>query len=231
MNQSTRVRSRSMLVLAAVALVPLAVTIGACGHGKPPETPASEEKESSSAEKAEKAEAPDGEAEPAASASAAAEKSEPASTESAAAAPSNPGSTKATAKSDPSWVACHSSFKPKGKSQAADVAALAKGCAKATKMKMIKAAASKAGDAQTWPLKAKANKCYRVYVQGAEGVKGFDAVIKDSTGAVAGQATGDGSTAVVLDDGAVCFKEADSATVAVSVKSGGGAYAVQIWGD
>lgn len=219
-----------MLVLAAMALVPLAATMGACGHGKPPETPASESE--SSASSAAAGEAPDGEAEPAASASASSAPSEAASSESASSSPpSNPGSTKATSKNDPSWVACHSSFKPKGKSQAADVAALAKGCAKATKMKMIKAAASKTGDAQTWPLKAKANKCYRVYVQGADGVKGIDASIKDSTGAVAGAATGDGSTAVVLDDGAVCFKEADSATVAVSVKSGSGGYAVQIWGD
>ncbi len=215
-----------MFVLAAMALVPLAATMGACGHGKPPETPASESESSSASSAA--SEAPDGEAaEPAASASASGS-SESASSE--AAAPSNPGSTKATSKNDPSWVACHSSFKAKGKSQAADVAALAKGCAKATKMKMIKAAASKTGDAQTWPLKAKANKCYRVYVQGADGTK-IDASIKDSTGAVAGAASGDGSTAVVLDDGAVCFKEADSATVAVSVKSGSGGYAVQIWGD
>jgi hypothetical protein len=230
MSQFTRVRSRSMLILAAMALVPFAATMEACGHGKPPETPASESESTSSGAAASEKEAADGEAAPAASAAASATPSEAASAEAPAPA-SNPASTKATTKSDSSWVACHSSFKPKGKSQAADVAALAKGCAKVTKMKMIKAAASKAGDAQTWPLKTKANKCYRVYVQGAEGVKGIDASIKDSTGAVAGQATGDGSTAVVTDDGAVCFKEADSATVAVSVKSGTGGYAVQIWGD
>jgi hypothetical protein len=217
-----------MFVLAAMALVPLAATMGACGHGKPPETPASESESSSASSAA--SEAPDGEAEPAASAAASAAPSEGSSSESSAAAPSNPGSTKATSKNDSSWVACHSNFKPKGKSQAADVAALATGCAKTTKMKKIKAAASKTGDAQTWPLKTKANKCYRVYVQGADGTK-IDASIKDSTGAVAGAASGDSSTAVVLDDGAVCFKEADAATVSVSVKSGSGGYAVQIWGD
>jgi hypothetical protein len=51
------------------------------------------------------------------------------------------------------------------------------------------------------------------------------------TSNVAGEDATDAATAVVLEDGAVCFKEADAATVVVSVGSGSGAFALQIWGD
>jgi hypothetical protein len=36
---------------------------------------------------------------------------------------------------------------------------------------------------------------------------------------------------VVQEDGAVCFKAADDATVVVSIGAGSGAYAIQLWGD
>jgi hypothetical protein len=35
----------------------------------------------------------------------------------------------------------------------------------------------------------------------------------------------------VLEEGVVCFKENDDATVAASVGDGSGAFAVQIWSD
>jgi hypothetical protein len=35
----------------------------------------------------------------------------------------------------------------------------------------------------------------------------------------------------VLEDGAVCFKSADDATVVVSIGAGSGAYALEVWGD
>jgi hypothetical protein len=36
---------------------------------------------------------------------------------------------------------------------------------------------------------------------------------------------------VVLEDGAVCFTQADEASIVVSVGAGSGAYAVQVWSD
>lgn len=236
MPHSTCARSTSSLVaVAAIALAPLAFAIGACGGGqKPPETPpaASENASSSSASET------DGEAVPAPSGAAESADAAPAPSEAASAAPApatKPGSTKASAKNDPAWAACHQNFKPKGKDKdvSKDVAALAKSCAKATKLKQlgktITGKQSDSGPPQTYPLKAQANHCYRIYAQAGDGIKDLDIAIKDSTGAVAGEDSTDSPTAIVLDDGAVCFKEADAADIVVSVGSGSGAYALQIW--
>lgn len=236
MAHSIPSRSRS-IVLVAGTLVPLVVTLGACGGGqKPAETPAASTSESASTSTGESGEA-------GASATSETEASDagaPTETPTAAAAPApaaKPGSTKATAKNDPAWAACHQSFKPKGKDKdvSKDVTALAKSCAKATKLKLIGAKTitgkqSDSGPPQTYPLKALANHCYRVYAQAGDGIKDLDVAIKDSTGAVAGEDSTDSATAIVLDDGAVCFKESDAAEVVVSVGSGSGAYALQIWG-
>jgi predicted small lipoprotein YifL len=230
MSQFTGARSHSLVVLAGMALLPFVVTMGACGQKKPAESPAAES-ESAAPAGSESAAAEESDAAPAASSSAAPAES---AKEEAPAPAASPGSTKATAKHEIAWATCHSSFTPKGKSVSADVTALAKGCAKATKMKVIgKTLTGKLADGanQSFPLKAKANKCYRVYAQGAETFKDLDVAIKDSAGATAGEDSTDASNAVVLDDGAVCFKEADSATVVVSAGSGNGAFAAQIWGD
>ena len=112
---------------------------------------------------------------------------------------------------------------------------MGKACQKATKMKEIgKTFKGKQADKdppQSFPLKAKAGHCYRAYAQAAEGIKDLDLAIKDSTGAIAGEDSTDDPSPVVFEDGAVCFKEDDAATVVVSVGMGSGAYAVQVWGD
>jgi hypothetical protein len=112
---------------------------------------------------------------------------------------------------------------------------MAKSCAAATKMKPVgKTLTGKQGDQdppQSFPLKAEANHCYRVYAQAAVGIKDLDLAIKDSAGAIAGEDSTDDPSPVVLEDGAVCFTEADAATVVVAVGMGKGAYAVQIWSD
>ncbi len=112
---------------------------------------------------------------------------------------------------------------------------MANGCAKATKMKALgktmTGTQSDAANPDTYPFRAEANHCYRAYARGTATIKDLDLVIRDSTGADAGEDTNDSASAVVSSDGAVCFKEADSATVVVSVGMGGGAYALQIWGD
>jgi hypothetical protein len=232
MTQSTRFQSIAALLLAGAASLPLLLGQVSCGGGeKPAEAPSNASESSSSASSAasETAAGDDaGPAEPAAPAEAASASSPPAA---------SAGSTKISTKNDPSWASCHGSVKMKGKDKtvSADVALLAKACAKTTKMKVvgktISGKQSDSGQPQTYPLKAVANHCYRVYAQAGDGVKDLDVAIKDSAGNVAGEDSTDSPTAVVLEDGAVCFKEADAAQVVVSVGSGAGAYALQIWGD
>jgi hypothetical protein len=95
----------------------------------------------------------------------------------------------------------------------------------------FKGTQSAANPPQKFPFKAKARHCYRAYATSASTIKDLDLLIKDSTDAVAGEDSTDDPTPVVLEDGAVCFKEDDQATVVVSVGDGNGAYAVQVWGD
>lgn len=226
MGKITPFRAISIVSLAGLASLPFAIALGACGGGeeKPPETPPTP---SVSAAPTTPASAS---AEAAPSASAA-----PAETASAPPPPpANPGSTKVTTKNDPAWASCHQSYVANNKDVSKDVAAMAKGCAAPTKMKLIgKTLTGKQGETdtpQTFPLKAEKDTCYRVYAQAADGIKDLDIAIKDSTGAIAGEDSTDDPSPVVLEDGAVCFKEKDAASVIVSVGMGKGAYAVQIWG-
>ncbi len=221
-------RTYSLVVLAAAAVVPLALTTGACGGGnKPSDTPptpsasatptASDTGSSSAADSAS--------ATPALSGSTA-----------VVAPPPVPTSKKATKKNDPTWATCHTSYQAKAKDVSKDVAAMAKGCAAATKMKEVgKTLTGKQTDQQapqSYPLDAKANHCYRVYAQAADGIKDLDVVIKDGDGISAGEDSTDDPSPVVLEDGAVCFTVDDpKATVVVSVGMGGGNYAVQVWSD
>jgi hypothetical protein len=216
------------LALSALTLATAAALAAACGGGEhpPPETPTAPSATvpapvDSSASAA-----------PVASAAAA-----PAETASAATPPTppNPGSTKVTVKSDPSWAGCHQSYEAKKKDVAKDVAAMAAGCAKVTKLKISgKQLTGKQSDQdppQSFPLKAEANHCYRVYAQASEGIKDLDLAVKDSTGAIAGEDSTDDPSPVIAEDGALCFKENDAATIVVSVGMGKGNYALEIWND
>jgi hypothetical protein len=218
-------RTLSLLLLAGATLSPLG--LGACGGGeeKPPETPPTA---SASA-------APSTTEPVAAASSAPAASAEPSASAAPAEPPPNPGSKKATKKTDATWAGCHQSYKAKNKDVSKDVAAMAKACESATKMKLIgKTLTGKQSDQQppqTFPLKAEAKHCYRVYAQAAEGIKDLDVAIKDSAGAIAGEDSTDDPSPVVLEDGAVCFTESDASVVVVSVGMGSGAYALQVWGD
>ena len=232
----SRARKASIVTLALFALAPFAVAavtanLAACGGGEAP-PPAAPPPPSASAA-GERSCRAGRIGRPAASASAA-----PAGTASAAPAPCGPAapaSTKVTTKNDAAWATCHQTYEAKNKEVGKDVAAMAKACAKVTKMKISgKPLTGKQADKdppQSFPLKAQANHCYRVYAQAAEGIKDLDLAIKDSTGAIAGEDSTDDPSPVVFEDGAVCFKENDTASVVVSVGMGSGAYAVEVWGD
>jgi hypothetical protein len=90
---------------------------------------------------------------------------------------------------------------------------------------------SASAPAQSFKFKALAKHCYRVYGVAGSGITNLDLLIKDSDGAVAGDDSTDDRTPVVLESGAVCFKQDDDASAVVSVGAGQGDYAVQVWSD
>jgi hypothetical protein len=217
---SPRTLSRALLVCAAIA--PFAITVACGGDKKPPV---------------------DGPPTPTASATDSVATTPTDTTTSSAPTPPPSAeppavekkSKKADKKQDASFAACHKDYKPGGKSVEGDVTKLAKSCEKATSMKlvgkMITAKQDAEGKPQTYPLKAAAGKCYRVYAESETGIKDLDLAIKDSNGDIAGEDSTDDPSPIVLEDGAVCFKEADDAQVIVSVGMGKGKYALQIWSD
>jgi hypothetical protein len=145
------------------------------------------------------------------------------------------GSQKAERRTNPAWTPCHAGYKV---NTTADVATsvdeMAKGCAATTGMHVIdsfKGTQAASNAPQSNPLHAQAGHCYRAYAVAAATIQDLDLLIKDSAGAPAGEDSTDDPTPVVLEDGAVCFKAADEATVVVSIGAGSGAYAVQVWSD
>jgi hypothetical protein len=84
---------------------------------------------------------------------------------------------------------------------------------------------------QSFALDAKAGHCYRVYGRGAEGIRDLHLLLEDSAGVALGEDSTESGTAVLLEDGAACFRVDDKARVIVSVGMGAGTYAVQIWSD
>jgi hypothetical protein len=145
------------------------------------------------------------------------------------------GSHMAERMTSPAYSACHSSYVMKTQDVATEVAKMAQGCAAVTKMHAVGppvAFSQSASNApQSVPIKAQANHCYRVYGAAVTGIKDLDLLLKDSTGAVAGEDSTDDPTPVVLEDGVVCFKQDDAASVVASVGDGSGAYALQVWSD
>lgn len=147
-----------------------------------------------------------------------------------------PASTKAETKTDPAFASCHNTFKPATNDQdvAADVAAMAKGCADTTKM-------TKAGDTRTGelsdkapvklPLSVVAGKCYRVYGMSQSSMQDFDTAVIDSAGALVSEDTTDDVSPVISEDGKVCFKTADMVTLRASAGAGSGKFAIEVWSD
>ena len=133
------------------------------------------------------------------------------------------------------YSACHSSYVMKTQDVATEVAKMAQGCAAVTKMHAlgnpVPFTQSASSAPQSSPFKALANHCYRVYGAATSTIKDLDLLIKDSTGAIAGEDSTDDPTPVVLEDGVVCFTQNDDATVVASVGDGSGAFALQVWSD
>jgi hypothetical protein len=140
-------------------------------------------------------------------------------------------------KQDPAMATCHQSFKPASNDAdlASDVAAMAKACADVTKMHAAGAPMSgertEGAPPNVFPLDAQAGHCYRVYGVSAKTLQDLDLALVDSAGGLAGEDSTDDVTPVLLEDGAVCFKQADKAHIEVGAGAGGGKFAVQVWSD
>jgi hypothetical protein len=148
-----------------------------------------------------------------------------------------PASTKAEAKSDPAYASCHNKFKPASsdKDVAADVEAMAKGCADATKMKKsgdtLSGELRESAPPATFQFGVQAGKCYRVYGMSQSTMQDFDVSWVDSAGALVAQDTTDDVSPVIAEDGKICFKVTDVTTLRASAGAGAGKFALQIWSD
>jgi hypothetical protein len=135
-------------------------------------------------------------------------------------------------KKSPALHDCYKAHKT-GPDPVADADKLARTCEAATKMRPagapLRASQSDADPPRSFPLKADANKCYRLYVSMSSTITTLDVAIKDSDGNVV--SSGSGDPLVVGEDSVVCFKKADAATISVAVGAGKGDIVVQVWSD
>jgi hypothetical protein len=142
----------------------------------------------------------------------------------------------AAIKPHPEWAAClRGRTEVKSKDPARDVAALSEACAKATGTKLagktLSGVQADQDAPQTFPFEAKAGRCYRVYGEASEGITDLDVAVEDSAEIVVAEDSTTSPGAVVLEGGAICFRQDDAARVVVSVGMGKGSYALQIWSD
>ena len=132
---------------------------------------------------------------------------------------------------------CKNTNKPTSNYQdvASDVAAMAKGCADATKMNKVgdtlKGTLSEKTGATTFPFSAQAGKCYRIYGISQSTMQDFDIVVIDSAKGLVAQDTTDDVSPVLNEDGKFCFKSADSCTIRASAGAGAGNFALEVWSD
>ena len=211
-------------ILACAAFVPFAIT-AACGGGTPPaaDVPSPSASASDSTAVA-----------PMPTPSDTGSVTTPTPPPSAEPAPIDKSSKKATKKVDASWADCHAKLKLPGSPEAA-VAAMSKACAKVSGFKLhgktISGKQDAEGQPDKYPLMAQAGRCYRVYADAEKSITDLDLVVLDSVGDTAGEDSTDDPSPVVFEDGAICFTVQDAATVVVSVGSGKGKYALQVWSD
>lgn len=141
------------------------------------------------------------------------------------------GSRKGKERSDAALVSCTGGAKLSAKSPTEHVRRVGEACKTATRMHIV-------GD--TWrgervdkdahaeqKIRVEANKCYRVYFATDENVRDAVVVMRDSAGDIVTESPGP----AVPERGAVCFTSSDEVTLLLSVGSGKGAYAAEVWSN
>ena len=216
-----------LLISAGAVALPFAISLGACGGRRLPlavAPPAASASESPVAAQSATPAAPA----PSTSAPSVTASSPPAP-------PPNPGSLKATAKIEPNWAACHQHYS-QGQGGLEGRRLDGEGLRKGHQDEARGRDAQRASRATRTPRRPFRSRRRRTTAIGSTPRRERESrisnlAIKDSTGAIAGEDSTDDTSPVILEDGAVCFKEADVASVVVSVGMGKGAYALQIWAD
>lgn len=144
------------------------------------------------------------------------------------------GSTKAERRSMDEGR-CREALRAPGAAPAAEVQRIGKACGDAAKLRAVAAPWSgtqaQGAAAQSFKFRAEAGRCYRAYAAAARSVTSLTVLIVDSSGAVAAEARADDPRVAIPDDGLLCFKEADDASLTVSVGGGEGAFALQLWSE
>jgi hypothetical protein len=149
-------------------------------------------------------------------------------------APDHPESDKVTWKKDSPAKSCHTGAKGDG-DLAAAVTGLASSCV--AKMHLVGQPMTGVGAASTAtmikqiPFAAQANHCYRFFGLSQASVKDLDIAVTDSAGKSCGEDLNDSNDAIVLEDGSICFKADDAASINVAVGTGSGKWAVEVWSE
>ena len=145
-----------------------------------------------------------------------------------------PGSPVVERRAHADWSACHASPIVRGDA-AKVVAQVALACAGATKLKpsgaSISGSLTASDPAMSFPLRAEAGQCYRVYASAAAELKHAVFIVRDQSSRAAAEYRIDELDGALAPDEALCFREAQNATIVVSAGLGSGAFAVQVWGD
>jgi hypothetical protein len=148
--------------------------------------------------------------------------------------PDQPDSPWAQWKHDPALAACHASARARD-DLPVGVVALGEACAAAGRMRpigqIVVGTQQAHAPAFEIPVHVEADHCYRAYGMGAFSLLDLNLAFVDSLGRSAGGDDSHGPIAVALEDGAVCFSQADDVKVNVSSGNGGGKFAVAIWSD
>ena len=130
------------------------------------------------------------------------------------------------------WDACGKSI-VRSASASTTLANVTKACGTVTGLHAGPAPAtgksSASADAVAVAIHVDKGKCVRVYATAGAGVKSFVVVVKDASGRPAAIYKADDLDVAIAPSEALCFKETQDATLSVSIGSGEGDYAVQVW--
>lgn len=153
--------------------------------------------------------------------------------------PSNPSPPSADAPAKNSaggvWAGCFESFTPAGSARG-DLARLTRSCGPTGGMRAVtpvtvaKQTDKDPVDRYTFYV-PKAGACYRVYAVGDRSVQDLDLLVRGPSGDDVAADVSHDAFPVLPPTGPLCFDTAGLYQLEVSVYSGGGEYAVQVWGN
>ncbi len=132
------------------------------------------------------------------------------------------------------WAACSKSV-ARNATPATTIADVTKACGAITKLHAGPAPAigksSQSATADAVAFHVEKGKCVRVYAAASPNVKALVVIVKDANGRPAAIYKADDLDNAIAPAEALCFRETQDGTLNVSVGSGEGDYAIQVWTD